>query len=186
MKFELSHENIQSIGSYKSLYAKAKEFLQNHKTLPSNSQVKIDYKIGYIIRLVCFYLKEFKLKSNGLISILDILSLAGLMCQSDPIFIEEYKNVLVEGLRFSLFPSNNSSAIHHFDSSLSTESVYLQLILYWIGVLNDSKNLSQIYVPYVYALHTVKSIYLSSGSSEQPSRRFKSPSFYFKLNGRRV
>jgi hypothetical protein len=43
-----------------------------------------------------------------------------------------------------------------------TDSIYLQLLIYWTTCMNDIKNLAYIYMPYIHALHTIKSLILTS------------------------
>ena len=92
------------------------------------------------------------------------------MCLNDSVLIaDEYKNQLIECLKVYIFmPQSSSSSSQQtfsqqFDNNYSTESIYMQLLMYWMGILNDSKNLANIHIPFVYALYTIKSIYVSSG-----------------------
>lgn len=75
------------------------------------------------------------------------------MCQHDPLIVDEYKNPLVELSRNFLFQENNSM----------TDSIFIQLLVTWTCVLNDAKNLPCIHIPFMYALNTIKTIFLSSG-----------------------
>ncbi len=86
------------------------------------------------------------------------------MCQHDPFIIEEYKNPLIE---FSciLFAQNNLtiSQQHRPELTDNSDSIFLQLLLYWTCILNDPKNSSLIHLPYSHALNNIKCIFLSSG-----------------------
>lgn len=109
--------------------------------------------------------KDFKIKSNGLNSILEILSFACVMSQNDPLIIEEYKNPLIEYAKASLF-SINLPPVGQVDSASSTtESIYLNLLLFWVPFLNDPRNLSSIHLIFLHALDTIKTIYLSSSKN---------------------
>ena len=85
------------------------------------------------------------------------------MSQHDPILIEEYRNPLIEQSKsfIFLYSNTNHSQQQQLDNN-SVDSIFINLLLYWTTILNDSKNLSHIYMPYFHALNTIKSIYLSS------------------------
>lgn len=98
------------------------------------------------------------------------------MCQNDSILIEEYRNPLIEYSKSFIFvqsantnPSTplsiqNTNSNNNTNSSDSVDSIFIQLLLYWTFLLNDSKNLSFIHIPYSHALNTIKCIFLSSGN----------------------
>jgi hypothetical protein len=89
------------------------------------------------------------------------------MSQHDPILIEEYRNPLIEQSKsfIFLYSNANHSPQQQQQQQLdhtSVDSIFINLLLYWTTILNDSKNLPHIYMPYSHALNTIKSIYLSS------------------------
>ncbi len=89
------------------------------------------------------------------------------MCQHDALFVDEYKNPLIEFSGSFLFFQNNQHIIGQQiqpSENNSTDSVYLQLLYYWTCILNDPKNSLFIHIPYKHALYNIKSIFLSSGN----------------------
>lgn len=84
------------------------------------------------------------------------------MCQNDPIIIEEYRNPLIESCKWALFSQPSSSVS---SDSGSGESIYLNLTLFWINLLNDIRNQNVVALTYLYALKTIKTIYLSSSTN---------------------
>lgn len=113
-------------------------------------------------------------------SIFEIFSYACVMCQSDSFLIEECKNHFIESSRTFLFIQNNASnsnqpnAMQNEASSDSnSNSIYLQLLMYWTCIFNDAKNAKLIYLSYSHALNTVKSILLASGNPSGKTDYFK-------------
>jgi hypothetical protein len=96
------------------------------------------------------------------------------MCQNDSLLIEEYRNPLIEYSKSFIFVQSANSnpstplSIQNMNNSSnnsdSVDSIFLQLLLYWTFLLNDSKNLPFIHIPYSHALNTIKCIFLSSGN----------------------
>jgi serine/threonine-protein kinase ATR len=154
-KVDLSNERIQT-KIYLKLINKAKELLYNNKNNASNTL-------------------DFKMKSNGFNSIFELMSLACSMCLHDSIVLEEFRNPLIEQTKSLIFVqansnnnnnnnSNSTSSTSSYSASLqngeNSDSIYIQLLLYWTYLLD--KNQSTIYIPYFHALNNLKSIYLSS------------------------
>jgi len=118
--------------------------------------------------------KEFKQQSNGMNSIFEIFSYACVMCQNDSFLIGEYKNSFIESSRTFLFVQNNvnsnqSNAMQteSSNSDNNLNSIYLQLLMYWTYILNDPKNTKLIFISYLHALNTLKTILLASGTFSQ-------------------
>lgn len=84
------------------------------------------------------------------------------MCQKDCLMLEEYKNPLIENFKSSLFSVNS----YQLDTMSSTESIFLNFILFWVSLMNDSRNLASIHIIYLHALNTIKTIYLSSSNKK--------------------
>jgi hypothetical protein len=108
-------------------------------------------------------LKEFKIKSNGLNSILEILSLACVACQRDALMLDEYKNPLIEFARSFLFSQQQSLGV---DSIVATadSSIYINFLQFWLSILIElqARGGTLVYECYLCALDTVKRIYMSS------------------------
>lgn len=123
---------------YKKLINKAKELLSSIKQAAVNSV-------------------EFEFKSIGVSSVFEIFSFAFVMCQHDPQFIEECKNPFIENAKNSLFVAQQSPQSNDMDS------IFLQILLYWVECLNDPKNISFIHMPYIQALNSLKYVVISPG-----------------------
>lgn len=105
------------------------------------------------------------MKTNGLNSIFEILSIAGLMSQNDPLFTDEYRNPLIECARVSLFsPATDNNA----------ETIYLNLLHFWMFYVNEPRNSAFTHLIFLHALNTIKTIYLSSSSFLLLLLKFKS------------
>lgn len=98
------------------------------------------------------------------------------MCQHDPLIIEEYKNPLIEFTKSFIFVQNGPNFTLQSDFNSTADSVFIQLILYWTGILNDQKNFQFIHTIYLHALNTIKSVYLSSGNENFKFTSFKKKS----------
>lgn len=107
---------------------------------------------------------------NGLNSVFEILSHACVMCLYDPLFIEEYKNPLIEFAKNFTFSSVSQGACAQIlpETNIGTESVFMNLINYWFSIFSDIKNLSTLYISYIYSVCSLKSIYFSSIEWKKP------------------
>ena len=91
------------------------------------------------------------------------------MCLYDSMFLEEYKNPLTEFSKNFIFHQQTQLGSQNLpESSISSDSLFLNLINYWISIFNDIKNLSILYIPYIHSVCTLKSIYLSSIEWKKP------------------
>jgi hypothetical protein len=52
------------------------------------------------------------------------------------------------------------------DHSQQNESLYMHLLRHWLGLFSDTKNVSLLYIPYVSALHVMKSIFSSTSNDK--------------------
>lgn len=85
------------------------------------------------------------------------------MCQSDPFVIEEYRNPLIEFSSLIFAQNNVKISQQYLKLTEDSHSIYIQLLLYWTGIVNDTKSASISHLLFSHSLNNLKSMLLSSG-----------------------
>lgn len=85
------------------------------------------------------------------------------MCQSDPFVIEEYRNPLIEFSSLIFAQNNVKTSEQYLKLTEDSQSIYIQLLLYWTSIVNDSKSSSISHLIFSHSLNNLKSMLLSSG-----------------------
>lgn len=117
------------------------------------------------------------------------------LCQIDNCIVEEAKNLIVESASVYLFGQQSQ---HHNQQQQQQqegiyESIYSQLLNYWLNIFDDIKNNQFIHIIYLQALNTIKTMFISSGKCQYLIYKNTISQFgslklviIFKLNGKRV
>lgn len=132
---EIHSNNVQT-DTFKQLVNSAKSFIVNIK------QDTSDYE-------------NFSLNSNGFNSVLEIFCNANYLCRADGFLMEEAINYFSEYSRNQLFPQS-LNAINEQDT------INMQITLFWISLMNDTRNLSSIPSIYSQTLKSINNMILSS------------------------